>query len=52
MKENAASPTVNNESVFLTTAIEAHKRRKIVTLDITGAYLHTDMDEEVVLLLK
>ena len=48
-KENAASPTVNNGSMFITAAIEAHKRRNVEKLDIPGAYLHTDTDEEVVM---
>ena len=43
---------LNNKSVFITVVIEACKRRKIVTLDIQGAYLHTDMDEEVATFLK
>ena len=30
----------------------AHKRRNVVTLDIPRAYLHTDANEEVVMLLK
>ena len=50
-KENAASPTLNIQSVFITAAIEAHKRRNVVKLDIPGAYLHTDTDKEVVILL-
>ena len=38
---------VNNESVLITSAIEAHKRKNVVTLDISGVYLHTETDEEV-----
>ena len=38
--------------MFITTAIEAHKRRNVVTLDIPGAYLYTDKNEEVVVLLR
>ena len=34
-KENAASPIINNESMFITAAIEAHERMNVVTLDIS-----------------
>ena len=48
-KEDAASPTVMTDSVMLTSLIEAHEYRKVITLDIPGAFLHTDIDEEVVI---
>jgi hypothetical protein len=51
-KETTASPTVMNDSVMITSAIEAHEGRKVVTMDIPGAFLHADLDEEVVMLLR
>eukprot|EP00956_Cyclotella_meneghiniana_P035517 scaffold115573_cov38-Cyclotella_meneghiniana.AAC.1 len=51
-KENAASPTVMNDSVMITSAIDAHENRRVVTLDIPGAFLHADLDEEVIMLLR
>lgn len=51
-KGAAASPTVMNDSVFITSAIDAHEGRKVVTCDIPGAFLHADLDEEVVMLLR
>jgi hypothetical protein len=51
-KETAVSPTVMNDSVMLTSAIDTHKGRKVVTCDIPGAFLHTDLDEEVIMLLR
>eukprot|EP00956_Cyclotella_meneghiniana_P028301 scaffold65295_cov71-Cyclotella_meneghiniana.AAC.14 len=51
-KENAASPTVMNDSVMITSAIDAHENRHVVTLDIPGAFLHADLDEEVIMLLR
>ena len=50
-KEAAASPTVMNDSVMITSAIEAHEGRNVVTLDLPGAFLHTDLDEDIVMLL-
>ena len=40
------------ESIFLTSAIEAHEGREVATIDIPGAYLHTDTDEEIIMLLR
>ena len=51
-KGAAASPTVMNDSVFITSAIDAHEGRKVITCDIPGAFLHADLDEEVVMLLR
>jgi hypothetical protein len=51
-KETTASPTVMNNSVMIQAAIDAHEGRKVVTCDIPGAFLHTDLDEEVVMLLR
>jgi hypothetical protein len=51
-KETTASPTVMNDSVMIQAAIDAHEGRKVVTCDIPGAFLHADLDEEVVMLLR
>ena len=51
-KEDAASPTVMTDSVVITSAIEAHEYRKIITLNIPGAFLHADLDEEVIMVLR
>ena len=37
---------------MLTMAIEAAEGRKMATIDILGAFLHTDIDEDVVMQLK
>jgi hypothetical protein len=41
-KEEVASLTVGLESVFATAAIDAKENRKIVTIDIPGAFLHAN----------
>ena len=51
-KEDAASPTISGDSVMITTAIGAHKGRKVATLDIHGAFLRTDLDEQVVVRIR
>ena len=48
-KEEAASPTVALESVFVTAAIDARENRKVVTIDIPGAFLHATNDDYVVM---
>ncbi len=47
----AASPTVTNESVFLTGVIDTKENRDIATVDITGAYLHAVNDHDVHMIL-
>jgi hypothetical protein len=46
------SPTVSLESVLITSTIEAYEGREVAVVDIPGAYLSADMDEEVIMLLR
>ncbi len=48
-KEEAAAPMVALESVFITSAIDAKENRKIVTIDIPGAFLHADNEDYVLM---
>jgi hypothetical protein len=45
-------PTVSLESVLITSTIEAYEGREVAVVDILGAYLSADMDEEVIMLLR
>ncbi len=47
-KEEAAAPTVALESVFITSTIDAKEGRKVVTIDIPGAFLHVNNDDDVI----
>jgi hypothetical protein len=40
-----AAPTVALESVFITSTIDANESRKVVTIDIPGAFLHANNDD-------
>lgn len=52
-KEEAASTTAATESVMLTAVIDAHERRDVATLDIPGAFLHADNnDQNIIMMLK
>jgi hypothetical protein len=44
-KQYASAPTVAIESLSLTSVIDAKERRHVVTTDIPGAFLQTEVDE-------
>jgi hypothetical protein len=46
-KQETSSPTVTTEALFITSTIDAEERRKVVTVDIPGAFMHSDMEELV-----
>jgi hypothetical protein len=48
-KEEAAVPTVALESVFITSTIDAKESRKVVTVNILGAFLHADNKDYVIM---
>jgi len=53
-KEDAASPTVLNEGVVLTSAIDAHEGTDVAIIDVPGAFLHACpfTVKEIIMLLK
>jgi len=51
-KEEAASPTVLTESTFITASIAAHEHRKIRCYNIPSAFVNTDLDKYVTMVLK
>ena len=51
-KEEAVSPTVSIESTFITASIAAHEHRKVRCYDIPSAFVNTDVDEDVLMVLK
>jgi hypothetical protein len=46
-REDAASPTVATESIFLTAVIDALEGRDVAIIDIPGAFMQVDIDEQV-----
>ena len=46
------SPTVSTESTFIMASIAAHERRVIRCYDNPSAFVNTDVDEDVVMVLK
>jgi hypothetical protein len=51
-KEDAASPTVLTKSVFINSAIATSERRHVRCYDIPSAFVNTDVDENVLMVLK
>ena len=50
--EDYASPMVSLEAIIITSEIEAHEGKYVATINKPLAYLHTDSDEEVIMILK
>ena len=46
-KDETSSPTVFIESLFLSSMIDGHEHCKVMTLDIPGAFMQTDIDETI-----
>ena len=44
-----SSPTVSISSAYMLMAIAAHEGRKVMTMDVGGAYLNADMKREVLM---
>jgi hypothetical protein len=51
-KEEAALPTISTESTFITAAIAASERRKVRCYNIPSVFMNTDVDEDVLMVLK
>ena len=50
-KKDTTSPTVSTESVFITAVIDATEGRDVAYYDIPGAFLHSDTDEDITMIL-
>jgi hypothetical protein len=46
------SPTVSLQSVLTTAAIAATENRDVMCIDVVGAYLHCDLEEDVYMVLE
>ena len=51
-KEDAASPTVSTDSVFITGVINAEEERDTMTFDIPGTFVTTKTDEHIIMSLR
>jgi hypothetical protein len=51
-EDDAASPTVSTEALLISCAIDATEQRKVITADISGAFLQADIDEFVTVVFE
>jgi hypothetical protein len=51
-KEEAALPTISTESSFITVSIAASKRRVVRCYEVPSAFVNTDVNEDVIMVLK
>ena len=51
-KEEASSPTIPQEALNATLAIDAFERRAVAIFDVPGAYLHANMPEDKFAVIK
>jgi hypothetical protein len=51
-RKETTSPTVATESVMLTAVIEAFEERDVACIDIPGAFLSADMDDDVFVVFR
>ena len=52
LPEDACSPTVTTEAVFLTSVLNAKENRVVAVCDVSGAFLQAFMDEFVVVVFE
>ena len=45
-------PTCSTEAIFTTAALEAHGAYNRAVIDLPGAFLHTEMNEHIIIVLK
>ena len=51
-KEETTSPTITTEALFITCLVDAIENRYVATCDVPGAFMHSDIDEQVHLKLE
>ena len=51
-KEETTSPTITTEALFITCLMDALENRYVATCDVPGAFMHSDIDEQVHLKLE
>ena len=51
-KDDAALPMVSTQTIFMMAAIVTHEGRYVALMDLPGAFLHTDVDEEVTTVME
>jgi hypothetical protein len=50
--EESALPTVSTESTFITAVIAASENRKVRCYDVPSAFINTDVNKDILMVLK
>ncbi len=51
-KQDTILPTISTKLVFITVVINAHEGHDVACFKIPGAFLHADLDEDIIMILK
>ncbi len=51
-KEDVVLPTVSTKSMFITATVAAAEKRKVQCYDIPSAFVNTEVDEDVIMVLE
>ncbi len=51
-KQDTMSPIISIEVVFIAAVIKAHKEHSVACFNIPGAFLHPNLDKDIVMILK
>jgi hypothetical protein len=51
-KEETSSPTVSNDALMLSILVDAWERGNVATADVTGAYLHANLNDSPLLKME
>ena len=51
-KEDAASPTVTTESIFLACIVDAKEGKEVAVENPPGAFLHADNEDDVLMFMR
>ena len=52
VNEDSTSPTVTMESIFVPSMIGTKENREVALVDLSGAYLHAENDQDVIMFMR
>ena len=52
LKKDSASPAMLNDAIFIKSVIDAKENREVAIVDLPGAFLHADNDQDVIMFVK
>ena len=52
LKEESALSTMSTEAIFITSVIDEKENREVAVVDLPGAFLHTEDNQDVIMFMK